>query len=130
MKKGDIFTHLFFVNAKTQEGFINVFNDTNPLHTDDKYAKEKGFAHRVMHGNILNGFLSYFIGELLPIKNVIIYSQSIQFKNPIYLNEELHFEAIIDDIYESVGAIEFNFVFKNLTRNQVAAKGKIQIGLL
>lgn len=82
-----------------------------------------------MHGNILNGFLSYFIGECLPTKDVIIHTQEIQFKNAVYLNDTLKFKAEIIGVYESVNVIEFKYNFINKDR-QIIAKGKIQIGLL
>ena len=128
-KVDDKYEHTFKVSDEVSEGFIDVFKDTNPLHTDEAFARAKGFKGRVMHGNILNGFLSYFIGECLPDKNVIIHSQEIQFKNAVYLNDELSFEAKVIGVFESVNAIEFKFVFKNID-NKVVSKGQIQIGLL
>lgn len=128
-KTGDRFVETFLVSTKTYSDFIQLFKDNNPLHTNEQFAISKGFKGMVMHGNILNGFLSYFIGERLPDKNVIIHSQEIQFKNPVYLNDELKFTAIISGIYESVNAIEFKYDFKNADSKTVA-KGKIQIGLL
>ncbi|PWA04053.1 MaoC/PaaZ C-terminal domain-containing protein, partial [Flavobacterium psychrotolerans] len=127
-KFGDKFEERFIVSDETYNGFIQIFKDKNPLHTDENFAIENGFKGKVMHGNILNGFLSYFIGECLPTKNVIIHSQEIQFKNAVYLNDELQFKAEITGIYESVNAIEFKFDFKNATTKTVA-KGKIQIGI-
>jgi 3-hydroxybutyryl-CoA dehydratase len=126
---GDKFEETFTITQSIYEGFISVFKDTNPLHTNSQFAIEQGFKSEVMHGNILNGFLSYFIGECLPDKNVIIHSQTIQFKNAIYLNDELFFEAIITGVYESVKAVEFKFTFKNKDLTTMA-KGQIQIGLL
>ena len=82
-----------------------------------------------MHGNILNGFLSYFIGEMLPIKDVIIHSQKIDFKNPVYLNDQLQFQAKVSGIFESVKAVEFKFNFMN-SDSKIVSKGTIQIGLL
>ena len=108
--------------------FVALFRDNNPLHCNETFAISKGFKGKVMHGNILNGFLSYFIGECLPTKNVIIHSQEIQFKNPVYLNDELLFTAVIIGIYESVNAVEFKYDFK--TASKIVAKGKIQIGIL
>jgi 3-hydroxybutyryl-CoA dehydratase len=128
-KTGDRFVETFLVSTKTYSDFIQLFKDNNPLHTNEQFAISKGFKGMVMHGNILNGFLSYFIGERLPDKNVIIHSQEIQFKNPVYLNDELKFTAIISGIYESVNAIEFKYDFKNADSKTVA-KGKILIGLL
>jgi len=127
-KEGQKFEQTFVVSVDTYEGFIKVFKDRNPLHTDEAFAKVKGFQGRVMHGNILNGFLSYFVGECLPTKDVIIHSQEIQFKNAVYLNDELKFAAEVTGIFESVNAIEFKFTFRN-SANTLMAKGKIQIGL-
>lgn len=117
----------FTVTESIYLGFIENFQDKNPLHTNESFAVSKGFKSKVMHGNILNGFLSYFIGEALPSKDVIIHSQEIQFKNPVYLNDDLVLKAEVSGIYESVKAIEFKFKFIN-TELKVIAKGKIQIG--
>ncbi len=125
----DKFEKTFIVSTEIYEGFIRTFKDTNPLHIWDQYAIEFGFKERVMHGNILNGFISYFIGECLPVKHVIIHSQQIQFRNPVYLNDELQFKAKVSDLHEAVNAVEFKFIFKN-KEQKVVAKGQIQIGLL
>tara|TARA_B110001450_G_scaffold242245_1_gene252377 strand:- start:5316 stop:5714 length:399 start_codon:yes stop_codon:yes gene_type:complete len=128
-KLGDKFEERFVLKEKTYLGFINIFEDKNPLHTNHQFALYKGFKGVVMHGNILNGFISYFIGEKLPTKDVIIHSQEIQFKNAVYLNDELLFNAEIIGIYDSVNAIELKYSFKNKA-TKIVAKGKFQIGLL
>jgi 3-hydroxybutyryl-CoA dehydratase len=128
-KIGDIFEQEFTVTSEAYTCFIKLSNDRNPLHTNHEFAHEKGFKGMVMHGNILNAFISYFVGECLPIKNVIIHSQGIQFKNPVYLNDVLNFKAEIVGYYESVKAVEFKYSFKN-SDSKVVAKGGIQIGLL
>ncbi len=128
-KVGDKFEEVFVLKQETYQGFIEVFKDKNPLHTNRQFAIDKGFEGMVMHGNILNGFLSYFIGEKLPTKDVIIHSQEIQFKNAVYLNDELFFNTEIIGIYDSVNAVEFKYNFKN-KEARIVAKGKFQIGLL
>lgn len=128
-KLGEKFVEQFLISNEIYNVFIDVFKDTNPLHTNHQFAFDKGFKGMVMHGNILNGFLSYFIGECLPTKDVIIHSQEIQFKNAVYLNDELQFNAEIIGIYDSVNAIEFKYNFKN-KEAKIVAKGKFQIGLL
>lgn len=129
MKLGDLFHENFCLSPDVYLNFMQLFQDRNPLHTNKEFAIASGFEDYVMHGNILNGFLSYFIGECLPIKKVIIHSQEIYFKNPVYLNEKLQFKAVIVGVYESVAAVEFKYDFKN-TDEKIVAKGKIQIGLL
>ena len=107
-------------------GFIDLFEDKNPLHTNKDFAHAKGFKDTVMHGNILGGFLSYFIGECLPSKNVIIHRQEIKYMNPVYLNDTLDLKAEVSDVFDSVGAVEFKFQFEK--GNLKIAKGNFQIG--
>jgi len=46
--------------------FLDAFQDVSPIHVDEGYAKARGFAGRVMHGSLLNGFVSHFIGTWFP----------------------------------------------------------------
>ncbi|RNA60781.1 hypothetical protein D1631_01940 [Chryseobacterium nematophagum] len=120
------FEHQFKVDDHVYNGFIAVFNDHNSLHVDEEFAQKKGFKSKVMHGNILNGFISYFIGELLPTEDVMIITQNINFKKPVYLDDVLDFEAIVDDQSEAVQVNTFKFKFINSNKETVAS-GKVQI---
>ena len=122
-------THVFHVSENVYNSFQICSGDMNPLHTNESFAQNKGFTGRVMYGNILNAFVSYFVGECLPTKDVIIHSQDIAYRLPVYLNDELHFESEVEGFYESVNTIEFKFKFTN-QNNKVAAKGHVQIGLI
>lgn len=126
---GDVFVNTFSVSESVYDGFINTFKDKNPLHTNDAYAQKKGFAERVMHGNILGGFLSFFIGECLPSKDVVIHSQDIKYLKPVYLDDVLQLHVVVNTIHDSVNAVEFKYYFKRTSNDEIVAKGKIQIGL-
>jgi 3-hydroxybutyryl-CoA dehydratase len=123
------FLHTFTVTSGIYNALIEVFNDNNPLHTDTEFAISKGFTGKVMHGNILNGFISYFVGECLPVKNVIIHCQDIKYMKPVYLNDMLTLHAVVDEIYESVNVVKFSFYFENSNGIKIA-KGNIQIGVI
>ena len=129
MQKGDVFEHTFVITEQIYKGFIDLFNDKNPLHTNAEFAADKGFESKVMHGNILNGFVSYFIGECLPLKNVIIQTQEIKYTKPVYLDDSLDFRAEIVDVFESVNMMEIKFFFKKQDGIKVAT-GKINIGII
>jgi acyl dehydratase len=126
MQEGLRISHQFSINSDIYKGFKKTFKDENILHTNEEYAQEKGFREKVMHGNILNGFISFFVGELLPDKNILIQKQEISFHKPVYLNDNLIFEAILSEVYESVNSFVFKFKFKN--ESGLVAKGKVQIG--
>lgn len=129
MKKGDQFRQIFILDNEIYMGFRSIFKDENPLHVNKDFSQKKGFRDRVMHGNILGGFLSNFIGECLPVKNVIIHSQEIKYLNPVYLNDHLELIAIIDEVFDSVKVIEFKFHFINKGQQKIA-KGRIHIGII
>lgn len=129
LKAGDNFEVAYQVTEKIYQGFIDTFNDRNPLHTDEKFAKERNFAGKVMHGAILVGFLSNFIGERLPLKNVIIMSYSILFSRPVYLGDNLTLYATIADISPAVNCADIKYEFKN-SGNVAVSKGKISIKII
>jgi len=128
-KEGDNYQEVFVVTEEVYYAFQTVSRDMNPLHTDEEFAKAKGFHGRVMYGNILNGFISYFIGMSLPTKDVIIHSQEISYTKPVYLNDLLLLKAEVTGVYESVNAVTFKFKFLN-QENKTVSKGKFQVGLL
>jgi 3-hydroxybutyryl-CoA dehydratase len=129
MQKGDSFELTYLVTKDVRDGFRQIFKDSNPLHTDESFARAKGFAGEVMYGNILSGFISHFVGEALPVKNVIIHSQQIKFFKPFYCGEELVLKADISEKVESVHVFIFNFCFFNRQGTEIA-RGKVQIGLI
>jgi 3-hydroxybutyryl-CoA dehydratase len=129
MKKGDAFTQSFIASEEIHDKFIELFRDRNRFHTDTMFAISKGFRDKLMHGNVLNGFLSYFIGECLPYKNAVIHSQIIEYSKPVYINDRLNLFANIEEIHESINVIEFKYYFKNQDNVKVA-KGKFQLALL
>lgn len=121
--------HQFEVTPAVYNAFQQSSGDYNPLHTNVEFAKAKGFKECVMYGNILNGFVSYFVGMLLPTQDVIIHSQDIAYKNPVFMNDKLDFTAKVEDISEAVQAVIFKFAFRNES-GKVVAKGHVQIGVL
>lgn len=126
MKIGDRFQSQFLVTPEIYEGFISLFNDRNPLHVDTAFARKAGFKDRVMHGNILGGFLSHFVGELLPLKEVALVSQNIRFRNPVYLNDRLELRMLVSAVSEATNILEFQFEF--LKEDGVkSATGALQI---
>ncbi len=125
---GQKLTHSFEVSQEVYEGFVGTFKDLHPLHTNDCYAIARGFADKVMHGNILNGFLSYFVGECLPDREVMILSQSIRFSKPVYLQDTIVLEAVVADVHDFVGVIELAIKFRNGATKAVVASATMNIG--
>lgn len=131
-EKSKKITHTYRVTPDVYYSFQRCSNDFNPLHTDAMYANGKGFSEPVMYGNILNAFISHFVGMLLPTREVMIQSQDISFHKPVYLNDEIELEAGIDIVSESVNIINYKLKFRRIgeSKPELVAKGHVQIGLL
>ncbi len=126
--------HVYRVTPEVYYSFQRCSNDYNPLHTDEAFAQGKGFNGCVMYGNILNAFVSHFVGMMLPIREVMIQSQEISYHKPVFLNDEIQLEASVDTISEAVNIIDYKLKFRRLTgegtKPELVAKGHVQIGLL
>ena len=116
------------VSEKLCLDFLNLSNDLNPMHTDTNFAKGYGFKDKIVHGNILQLFLSYFVGEMLPKKNVIIISQKIKYLKPIYVNQNITLKSNLENLNETMGLLQFRIVF-NSGRIKIA-EGKIDVKIL
>ena len=125
-------SHIYQVTPEVYKSFQRCSQDMNPLHTDEAFAQAKGFKGCVMYGNILNAFISHFVGMCLPTPHVMIQSQDINFHKPVFLNDEITLEAGIDTVSEAVNIINYKFKFYKTTDTgrQLVAKGHVQIGLL
>lgn len=125
-------SHTYQITHEVYEHFQRCSGDMNPLHTDESFAHDKGFEGCVMYGNILNAFISHFVGMCLPTPHVMIQSQDINFHKPVFLNDEITLEAGIDTVSEAVNIINYKLKFykKNDSGRQLVAKGHVQIGLL
>ena len=125
--------HTYQVTTEVYHAFQSCSGDFNPLHTDVAFAQSKGFSGCVMYGNILNAFISHFVGMLLPTSEVMIQSQDISFHKPVFLNDQISLEATVDTVSEAVGIIEYKLKFRRISdgvKPELVAKGHVQIGLL
>lgn len=125
----DVSEQQFKISEELVSDFVKLSNDRNPLHTIDEFAIDKGFDSRVVQGNLQNCFISYYIGECLPLKNVMILSQTINYKKPVYINDILSLKVKIVGVFESVDLIEFDYNFTNQL-DQIVSKGSLQIKLI
>jgi len=127
---GQKYTREYRVTPKVYQGFLDVFEDHNPMHVDSEFAAAHGFKERIMHGNILNGFLSHFVGECLPYKKVVIMSQTINFHRPFFEKDTLLLEAEVKGMFAEETVAEFKFKFRSKANNDLISKGSIQVNLL
>jgi len=69
--------------------FSNFSGDLNPLHMNDEYAGSSTYGKRIVHGMLLTSFFSQLIGMKLPGKNALYFSQTLNFRLPCYIDDEI-----------------------------------------
>ena len=106
--------------------FAKLSGDFNPLHVDDEYAKSTKFQNKVVHGMLLASFLSQMVGMYLPGKYALYTSQSLEFKNPCFVGDEITVSSIITDKSNSTKIIKLE---SNITnhKNQILLHGEGRI---
>ena len=94
------------VTASLVDDFAKLSGDLNPLHIDENFAKSKKFKDRVVHGMLLASFLSRMVGMYLPGKNALYLSQSLEFHNACFVNDEITVHSTVTDKSESTKIIK------------------------
>jgi 3-hydroxybutyryl-CoA dehydratase len=69
--------------------FALLTGDTNPLHLDQDYAAGTMFNGRIVPGSLTAGYISAILGTLLPGPGAIYVSQSLNFRRPVRIGDEV-----------------------------------------
>jgi 3-hydroxybutyryl-CoA dehydratase len=86
------------VDEKAIEAFAEVTGDNNPVHLDADYAAGTPFKARIAHGMLSAGYISAVIGTKLPGPGAIYMSQSLSFRRPVKIGDEVAARATITAI--------------------------------
>ena len=111
VEKSQTLEMTYHVTQEVYDAFQKCSNDFNPLHTDKGVCNRKGFPECVMYGNILNAFVSHFVGMALPSPDVMIQTQDIQFRKPVWLGNEITIKACPEKVSAAVEIVNFKLKF-------------------
>jgi 3-hydroxybutyryl-CoA dehydratase len=122
---GTKFRQQYVISEDVYQRFLSLFGDASPLHVDDQVAVSCGFSAKLMHGAILNGFISNFVGMNFPGKRTLELGVEIHFAQPTYVNDVLELEAVVKERLESRKVAVLQFRFRRDTTT--VAKGRITV---
>jgi acyl dehydratase len=78
------------------ESFVKISLDDNPIHLDREYAETTAFGQPIVHGILVASLLSGLMGGKFPGHGSVYLGQSLNFKAPVYIDEEV--EASVEVI--------------------------------
>ena len=119
--------HDYVITPQVYEHFLAGFQDYSPVHVDEAFAKLRGFSGKVMHGSLLNGFISHFVGMYFPGRFSLLLSVDLRFSNPSYLGDSIHLAAEVSQKMDTHSIVVLDATLSNTTRNCLAARGRIQV---
>ena len=117
------------VTAEMMDSFLKISGDINPLHNDKNYAKEQGYADRVVYGLLTTSFISKLVGVLLPGEKCLLQGVEVKYLRPVYIGDTLLVIGIVDELHESVQRASIKVSISNQDNKKVV-KGKAEVGFL
>jgi 3-hydroxybutyryl-CoA dehydratase len=101
-------THV--VGERDLAAFAEVSGDTNPVHLDEAYAKGTQFGGRIAHGMLSAAYVSAVLGTKLPGPGAIYLSQSLRFRRPVRIGDEVIARVTVKALEEKRGQVTLETV--------------------
>ncbi|MBI3882119.1 MAG: MaoC family dehydratase N-terminal domain-containing protein [Verrucomicrobia bacterium] len=120
----------YVITPAVYENFLRAFDDRSPIHVDEEHARAKGFAGRVMHGGIVGGFVSHFIGMFFPGAHSLLLSAELRFVQPSYLGDTLRLSAKVAQKLDAQQVVVLHFKIHNQTRGVAVATARAQVKVM
>ena len=110
--------------------FFRLSGDSNPLHTDEAFAKRAGagYAGKVVYGMLTASFLSTLAGVYLPGENSVVHEVEVKFPAPVYVGDALVFQGEVIGKNELFNVIELKVSAINSDGKKVL-RGKMKVGV-
>ncbi len=100
------------VAAKDIEDFARVSGDYNPVHLDEAHAAGTPFKQRIAHGILTASYISAVLGTRLPGPGCIYVSQTLSFRAPVHIGDEVITTVQITDLIKEKRRAIFHCVCK------------------
>jgi 3-hydroxybutyryl-CoA dehydratase len=95
------------VAAADIDAFAAVTGDNNPIHLDEAYAAATPFKGRIAHGMLSAGYISAVLGTELPGPGAIYVSQTLSFRRPVRIGDEVTARVEVSAIDAARGRATF-----------------------
>lgn len=129
LQEGGTLDQQYQITSDVYESLVGTFKDASQIHIDDDFARDNGFKSKVMHGAILNCFLSEFIGMRFPGRRALLLGCDLRYLKPCYLDDFILVTAKVSQKLETRRVVVLDLRFYNETQQYVAANGRAQVGV-
>ena len=127
IKVGDEVSFNRVFTEKNIKDFAKLSGDKNPLHLDKKYAAQTKFKQRLVYGMLVGSLCSTLVGMYLPGKKCLYLGQTLIFKNPVFIGDELTIYGIVTSKSVSTGILEISISIKKQNTEVVSGLAKVAV---
>jgi len=89
LKIGDTASLSKIISEEDLQLFAKISMDNNPIHLDETFAKTTRFKKRIAHGMLVASLISSVLANKLPGPGTIYLSQSLTFRKPVFIGDEI-----------------------------------------
>lgn len=123
IKKGEKVSIKKKFNEKDVFEYLKLSGDSNPIHQDKEYAQQTPFKFCIVPGLLVASLFGGLLGSQLPGSGSIHLGQTVNFKKPIYIDEEITALIEVIKIREDKPILTFKTVcIKN--NGEIAIEGE------
>lgn len=105
------------------EAFAEMSLDKNPIHLDEDYAEHSRFGRKIVHGFLVGSLISAVFGTQLPGEGAIYLHQEMDFRKPVYHNDEITAIVTVTNIRKDKSILYFDTWCEN-GKGEVVIEGK------
>lgn len=126
IKIGDCFEQTFVATGEKIDLIATVSDDTNKVHLDEEYARQKGFDGRIAHGLFCLNGISKMLGNDFPGDGAILVSETVNYKKPVYINDSIKIRLEVVEIKPENDLIFLDVICMNQDE-KIVLEGKVVV---
>lgn len=88
------------VSSSDVARFAEISGDCNPIHLSEEFAANTPFKTRIAHGLYTASLISAVLGTRLPGTGAIYLSQTLNFKAPVRIGDDVKVTVTVDELIE------------------------------
>ena len=89
ISEGSVYSFSRIITMKDVLDFAKLSGDFNSLHVDEDFGKKSKFKSNLVHGMLAGSLFSTLVGMHCPGEKSLYINQTLNFRLPIYCNEQL-----------------------------------------
>lgn len=95
IKEGEVYEFTKKITCDDVLKYADLTGDFNPLHVDKEFGEKSQFKQNIVHGMFVASLFSRLIGMHCPGKNSLYFSQTLNFKLPIFYDDTITIKGTV-----------------------------------